>query len=252
MLTTLSSRETRIVFAIMQDLVAIEDARELRLRLGEHLLDLLDADYFASFVWTKQAGDGDTVSLNMNEGNLCNYQRHFQYCDPITPGLRNFRKAAHTDHVIARDQLVKTEFYNDFLARDGLCFGINYHAYSGAQHLGDLRIWRGRNRDTFQNRELEILNAVGRAFTSALEGRHAVEKKLRGHDPALRLQTCQDRFALTGREHQVLCLLTEGRRDLEIAEALDISVTTVRTHIRSIFQKTGAANRSALIGMAIG
>jgi len=101
MLTTLSSRETRIVFAIMQDLVAIEDARELRLRLGEHLLDLLDADYFASFVWTKQAGDGDTVSLNMDEGNLCNYQRHFQYCDPITP--------AHSDrHLLALGQAVES------------------------------------------------------------------------------------------------------------------------------------------------
>jgi len=252
MLTTLSSRETRILFAIMQDLVAIEDARELRLRLGEQLLDLLDADFFASYVWSKTGGDADSLSLNMDEGNLRNYQRHFQYCDPITPGLRKFKRAAHTDHVMAREQFLKTEFYNDFLARDGLCFGINYHAYGGGQHLGDLRIWRGRNRETFQNRELEILDAVGRAFSCALESRHAVETRLRGQDPAQRLLDCQARFALTGREHEVLGLVVEGRRDLDIAASLDISVTTVRTHIRAIFQKTGAANRSALIAQVIG
>jgi len=38
-----------------------------------------------------------------------------------------------------------------------------------------------------------------------------------------------------------------GRRDADIAEALGISVTTVRTHLRNVFQKSGLDSRAALL-----
>ncbi|MBG6174818.1 DNA-binding CsgD family transcriptional regulator [Labrenzia sp. EL_208] len=198
MLTTLSGRETNLLFAIMEDMVAIRDARKLRTQIGERLLDLLEADYFASYVWTKSDGDTGGVYLNMDESNLAAYESHYQYCDPITPRFRMCQRAAHVEQVISREQFDRTEFYNDFLARDGLYHGMNYHAYSASGHLGDLRIWRSGNRETFQERD-------------------------------------------------VICLLAEGRRDREIATVLGVSVTTVRSHLKSIFQKSGASSRANLI-----
>ena len=72
MLTTLSGRETNLVFAIMEDMVAIHDARQLRTQIGERLLDLLEADYFASYVWSKADGDtgGVTDALMMLTRNF--------------------------------------------------------------------------------------------------------------------------------------------------------------------------------------
>lgn len=247
MLTTLSGRETSLLFAIMEDMVAIRDARKLRTQIGERLLDLLEADYFASYVWTKSDGDTGGVYLNMDESNLAAYESHYQYCDPITPRFRMCQRAAHVEQVISREQFDRTEFYNDFLARDGLYHGMNYHAYSASGHLGDLRIWRSGNRETFQERELELLDAIGAAFGKALGNLRSDAEKLRDTDPRIRVANWASQHGLTARERDVICLLAEGRRDREIATVLGVSVTTVRSHLKSIFQKSGASSRANLI-----
>src|SRR5688572_32748917 len=52
---------------------------------------------------------------------------------------------------------------------------------------------------------------------------------------------------LTAREREVLGLLTEGRSDREIAEALCISPKTVGTHLTHILGKLGVPSRAAAI-----
>ena len=52
---------------------------------------------------------------------------------------------------------------------------------------------------------------------------------------------------LSQREREVLNLLSSGLRNAEIAERLNISIETVKTHIRSIYQKLGVRNRSEAV-----
>jgi DNA-binding CsgD family transcriptional regulator/tetratricopeptide (TPR) repeat protein len=49
---------------------------------------------------------------------------------------------------------------------------------------------------------------------------------------------------LSGREVEVLRLVATGRSNREIGDQLYISMNTVANHVRSILQKTGAANRA--------
>ena len=49
---------------------------------------------------------------------------------------------------------------------------------------------------------------------------------------------------LTQREHEVLGLLSKGLPDKEIADALRISIHTVHEHVRNVFEKLGAHNRT--------
>lgn len=49
--------------------------------------------------------------------------------------------------------------------------------------------------------------------------------------------------ALTGREQDVLDLMATGLRDKEIADQLSISMNTVRTHIRHIYEKLQVQGR---------
>jgi LuxR family maltose regulon positive regulatory protein len=51
---------------------------------------------------------------------------------------------------------------------------------------------------------------------------------------------------LTEREYEVARLAVEGRRNSEIAEALSVSESTVRTHLRTIFQKLDIDRRAQL------
>lgn len=56
---------------------------------------------------------------------------------------------------------------------------------------------------------------------------------------------------LTKREKEVMTLLTKGLKNREIAEQLNISISTAQTHRTSIMKKLNLANRSELIHFAI-
>jgi two-component system response regulator DesR len=55
---------------------------------------------------------------------------------------------------------------------------------------------------------------------------------------------------LTSREHEVLALLARGTSSAGIAEQLDVSLNTVRTHVRSLLRKLGAHHRSKAVSTA--
>ena len=57
--------------------------------------------------------------------------------------------------------------------------------------------------------------------------------------------------ALTSRENEVLRELVRGGRNSEIAATLGISERTVKSHLKSIFQKLGVESRSAAVAAAL-
>ena len=56
---------------------------------------------------------------------------------------------------------------------------------------------------------------------------------------------------LSDRENEVLQQLSHGRLYKEIADSLGITVNTVRTHIRSIYEKLQARNRSEAVAKSM-
>ncbi len=57
---------------------------------------------------------------------------------------------------------------------------------------------------------------------------------------------------LSERERQIASLVASGLRNRDIAEQLKISENTVKRHLQSIFDKTGARDRLELAVMALG
>ena len=57
---------------------------------------------------------------------------------------------------------------------------------------------------------------------------------------------------LTRRELDVLRLIARGSSNRRIADSLHISHSTVATHVRNIFRKTGVANRTEAADFARG
>jgi DNA-binding CsgD family transcriptional regulator len=58
-----------------------------------------------------------------------------------------------------------------------------------------------------------------------------------------------DEFKISRREEEVIQLLSEGKRNKEISEALFVSLQTVKDHIYRIYQKTDVKNRVQLINL---
>ncbi|MBV9270815.1 MAG: helix-turn-helix transcriptional regulator [Candidatus Eremiobacteraeota bacterium] len=55
------------------------------------------------------------------------------------------------------------------------------------------------------------------------------------------------RYCLTPRETDVLKMLLRGGKNEEIAAELNVAVSTVIFHVKSLFDKTGARNRTELV-----
>ena len=60
----------------------------------------------------------------------------------------------------------------------------------------------------------------------------------------------QERFNLTGKEHEVLKLLSKGSSNKDIAKELFISNHTVKFHISNILNKLGAVSRTEAVFVA--
>src|SRR6201981_803115 len=165
----LSASESRVlarIFGLLAEDLAERDVREA---LGHNLLELLQADYYASYVWRDDARRFDHgVYLNMDPKNLANYDLYYQYHDPITFKLQARREPTLVTQVMPQRDLIRTEFFNHFLARDGLHWGVNAYAYVGDRNIGDVRIWRGRGGENFDAHTLDLLRLIEPAFTGAL------------------------------------------------------------------------------------
>lgn len=61
-----------------------------------------------------------------------------------------------------------------------------------------------------------------------------------------------ERLDLTRREAEVLALIGEGvTTDSDLAEELHISASTVQSHVKSLYRKSGLHNRTDLVALAV-
>lgn len=229
----ITSEDLKLFGEIVLRLERLDPNVDLRPAVLSDLMRLLRADFGASYVWhagltSFQHGFG----YNMDPANLKRYDDWYQFHDPMTALLRQRRQASFVEEVLSRRDMVRTEFYNDFLARDGLHHGINMYVFDGSRDLGDFRIWRAAGRPEFESREIDLLNSLEPFLRRAmLRGAHRYE-------------------ALTARESDVAALVARGCTDRDIARLLNIGFATVRTHINNAMRKRCCANRAELAAMA--
>lgn len=250
----LQTGPSKLLLRVIEQTMRGFDSAEVRRHVGRDLLELLGADYFASFVWHPDVQRfDDRVSINMSADNLDRYERHFQYHDPITFKLQQRRQATLVTQVMPQADLLQTEFYNDFLRRDGLYHGVNLYAYDGDVNIGDLRIWRGRRRPPFDASTLETLELIKPFFTTALKNIRAV-RELLAVPPHLRsairwenYEALSRRYALTEREVTVAAAVIAGKTDAEIAAEACVSIATIRTHVRKLYTKLSIHRRTAVL-----
>jgi DNA-binding CsgD family transcriptional regulator len=81
--------------------------------------------------------------------------------------------------------------------------------------------------------------------------KHHGEWVTHGPEPA-KLRDFYTRYAITGREEEIIDLLMEGKTNEEIGDELFISTKTVKNNISTIYKKTGVKNRVQLSNLLRG
>jgi DNA-binding CsgD family transcriptional regulator len=244
----LSTAQTRALGDVIRLLADARDGDELRDALALPMLDLMGADTYVSMVWSGEQRRFERVkALNMSPENLRSWDDYFRYIDPLTFPMMERRRPTVATQILRQHELSRTEFFNDFLLRDRMYWGVNVYFYDCDECVGDFRIWRHRERGNFEPNEVDALRMVEPAITAALarlrwQAVDAPPPRATEHAEAL----LQRLGRLSQREAQVAWLVSSGCADKQIASRMNVGYPTVRFHLGNVFRKLQADNRAAL------
>lgn len=122
---------------------------------------------------------------------------------------------------------------------------------TGCEHLLKLMMQNGKkSTEVFSSLMLEYMQ-----HSVTLEALDGQTRKDRHYAITIRplAQGCLDapqdilmQYGLTEREWEVACMILRGKSYQETADALYISINTVRAHIRNLYKKTGISNQRML------
>ena len=244
----LSTSQTRALGEAMRLLADATDGDELRDALALPMLDLLGADTYVSMVWNGEQRRFERVkALNMSPENLRSWDEYFRFIDPLTLPMMQRRRPTVATQIMRQHELSRTEFFNDFLLRDRMYWGVNVYFYDRDQCVGDFRIWRNRERGDFQPNEVEALRMVEPAITAALARLHWQRVGAPPPQETEHAEVLLQRLGrLSLREAQVAWLVSRGCADKQIASQMNVGYPTVRFHLANVFRKLQADNRTAL------
>jgi DNA-binding CsgD family transcriptional regulator len=192
----------------------------------------------------------------MDPKNLERYNSYYQFHNPITDKAQRFRRAVRVNELVPQSELVRTEFYNDFLARDGLHYGLNLYVYDGETNIGDIRIWRNRRRENFDSSDLEVLDLIRPHFCNSMrnvlrlsrDASQTVSARVAPiESEVLSIERLTSTHGLTRREAQIALEIAYGKTDREIAKTIGVAFSTVRTHVNHVYEKLGVSTRAALV-----
>ena len=88
-------------------------------------------------------------------------------------------------------------------------------------------------------------------LAAAVEFAVMMTEQVEDNAPASALAASTDSGQFSARERELVTLVAQGRTDAEIAGKLFISVSTVRTHLDRIRDKSGCRRRADLTRLAL-
>jgi DNA-binding CsgD family transcriptional regulator len=208
--------------------------------LTADLQRLFQADFVATSRWDPASGQfRDATCVGRDQAMAADYEREFQFCDPVTPLIRRTGRPTLVREVIEDSVFHRTRFWNEYRLPHNTVDGLDLHVLHHGSEVGDLRLWRGRSSPPFDVRERNLLRILEPGFAAFFMRRQRTQAA-----------SIEERFPmLTPREAQVASDLAAGTSDQMIARHLGMSIWTARTHLRHIFAKLDVQNRTALASL---
>ncbi|EIO4365895.1 LuxR family transcriptional regulator [Salmonella enterica] len=169
------------------------------------------------------------VLHNISNSTHQQYLGHFQPLDPLSPsrfGQQVITVATMTPGICARHR----HYYHEFMLPNHVCDMIEIFIRRGHRIIAGISLMRDI---PFSSEERLRAQAVQPLLGLAI------------HDS---LQEDNDLASiLTAKEREIVGMVCEGASNKLIARQLNISLSTVKTHLRNIFAKTEVINRTELV-----
>lgn len=169
------------------------------------------------------------VLHNISNSTHQQYLEHFQPLDPLSPsrfGQQVVTVATMTPGICARHR----HYYHEFMLPNHVCDMIEIFIRRGHRIIAGISLMRDI---PFSSEERLRAQAVQPLLGLAIHDSLQEDNNLAS--------------ILTAKEREIVGMVCEGASNKLIARQLNISLSTVKTHLRNIFAKTEVINRTELI-----
>ncbi|ELD7524388.1 response regulator transcription factor [Salmonella enterica] len=169
------------------------------------------------------------VLHNISNSTHQQYLEHFQPLDPLSPsrfGQQVVTVATMTPGICARHR----HYYHEFMLPNHVCDMIEIFIRRGHRIIAGISLMRDI---PFSSEERLRAQAVQPLLGLAIHDSLQEDNNLAS--------------ILTAKEREIVGMVCEGTSNKLIARQLNISLSTVKTHLRNIFAKTEVINRTELI-----
>ncbi len=169
------------------------------------------------------------VLHNISNSTHQQYLEHFQPLDPLSPsrfGQQVITVATMTPGICARHR----HYYHEFMLPNHVCDMIEIFIRRGHRIIAGISLMRDM---PFSSEERLRAQAVQPLLGLAIHDSLQEDNNLTS--------------ILTAKEREIVGMVCEGASNKLIARQLNISLSTVKTHLRNIFAKTEVINRTELV-----
>ncbi|EJE9585773.1 LuxR family transcriptional regulator [Salmonella enterica] len=169
------------------------------------------------------------VLHNISNSTHQQYLEHFQPLDPLSPsrfGQQVITVATMTPGICARHR----HYYHEFMIPNHVCDMIEIFIRRGHRIIAGISLMRDI---PFSSEERLRAQAVQPLLGLAIHDSLQEDNNLTS--------------ILTAKEREIVGMVCEGASNKLIARQLNISLSTVKTHLRNIFAKTEVINRTELV-----
>ncbi|APW17750.1 LuxR family transcriptional regulator [Salmonella enterica subsp. enterica serovar Muenster] len=169
------------------------------------------------------------VLHNISNSTHQQYLEHFQPLDPLSPsrfGQQVITVATMTPGICARHR----HYYHEFMLPNHVCDMIEIFIRRGHRIIAAISLMRDI---PFSSEERLRAQAVQPLLGLAIHDSLQEDNNLAS--------------ILTAKEREIVGMVCEGASNKLIARQLNISLSTVKTHLRNIFAKTEVINRTELV-----
>ncbi|EAM5774678.1 LuxR family transcriptional regulator [Salmonella enterica subsp. enterica serovar Infantis] len=169
------------------------------------------------------------VLHNISNSTHQQYLEHFQPLDPLSPsrfGQQVITVATMTPGICARHR----HYYHEFMLPNHVCDMIEIFIRRGHRIIAGISLMCDI---PFSSEERLRAQAVQPLLGLAIHDSLQEDNNLAS--------------ILTAKEREIVGMVCEGASNKLIARQLNISLSTVKTHLRNIFAKTEVINRTELV-----
>ncbi|EBS4566930.1 LuxR family transcriptional regulator [Salmonella enterica subsp. enterica serovar Tanger] len=169
------------------------------------------------------------VLHNISNSTHQQYLENFQPLDPLSPsrfGQQVITVATMTPGICARHR----HYYHEFMLPNHVCDMIEIFIRRGHRIIAGISLMRDI---PFSSEERLRAQAVQPLLGLAIHDSLQEDNNLAS--------------ILTAKEREIVGMVCEGASNKLIARQLNISLSTVKTHLRNIFAKTEVINRTELV-----